>query len=70
LPSTSVEGERRPPYLHREMLGSTMDRASLFEQKQTALSTRQVTQKLNRRYDNKCQSNRDQRRRKIKPHTL
>jgi hypothetical protein len=52
------------------MLGCGMDRASLFEQKQTAFATRQIAQKLNRPYDNECQGDRDQRRRKIKPHTL
>jgi hypothetical protein len=52
------------------MLGRAIDRAILFEQKQTALSTRKIAYELNRRYDNECQSDRDQRWRKIKPHTL
>jgi hypothetical protein len=52
------------------MLANAMDRASPFEQKKTAFTTRQGAQKLNRSYDDESQSDREQRRRKIKPHTL
>ena len=51
------------------MLGTVVDRASFFEQKQTTFTTRQIAQKLNRRRDNEYQSDRDKRRCEIKPHT-